>query len=411
MQSPLMLLKAASLLALTLVTRVQSFSITNVTIVDVETGQLRPNQDIVVEGNTIALIEEASTKPTAAKEEDVDGTGKFAIPGLSDMHVHAYFSNNPATFKIGDNLTMPLFVANGVTTVRDLGSNLEAITSARDRIAEHQLVGPRVFLTGPMLDGKESPFQTAIKVGTPEEARQAVENLTDSGVDFIKVHLKLSRQVFDEVARACKDEEIVFGGHVPDAIDAQYAIDMGMGFIEHMSRLEEADGNVTEAIQEKHIWQCPTLKLAPAKQRFQLTKALFDAGAPMVAGTDSPAGQKLCPGVSLLDELELMNRAGLTELQTLQTATRNAASMLGKDSDMGTIEDGKLADIVLLDRNPLDSISNIRKIDTVIADGRVFSREKLRTMLAGANRLRQCNPQGTIAARDLLSAGPSCCSI
>ncbi|RDA90706.1 hypothetical protein CP533_4944 [Ophiocordyceps camponoti-saundersi (nom. inval.)] len=401
------------LLASSHLTRVLSLTITNVTVVDVKTGDLRPSQNIVVEGNKIKSIEDASKNASAVAktEDDIDGSGKFAIPGLSDMHVHAYFSNNPASFKVTDNITMPLFIANGVTTVRDLGSNLEAIKSARDLVKEHQLLGPRVFFTGPMLDGKDSPYQAAIKLDTPEEARQAVKNLTDSGVDFIKVHLLLSKDVFDEVAQACQDENIMFGGHVPDAIDAKYAVDKGMGFIEHMSRLDDVDGNLTNTMVEKQIWQCPTLKLSPAKARMQLTKALFDAGTPMVAGTDSPAGRNLCPGVSLHDELEFMNEAGLSQLETLQTATKNAASFLGKEDEMGTVEAGKLADIVLLEGNPLESISNVRDISAVIADGEVYSGEKLQGMLAGANKLVQCNKQGSVAARDLLSAGPSCCSI
>ncbi|RCI13400.1 hypothetical protein L249_5588 [Ophiocordyceps polyrhachis-furcata BCC 54312] len=399
------------LLALSHFSQVLSLTITNVTVVDVNSGDLRPSQDIVVKDNKIESIDNTSKKNSKTDDDDVDGTGKFAIPGLSDMHVHAYFRNDPASFKVTDNITMPLFVANGVTTVRDLGSNLKAIKSARNLIKEHQLVGPRVFFTGPMLDGKDSPYEAAIKLETAEQARQAVKNLTDSGVDFIKVHLLLSRDVFDEVARACQDENVRFGGHVPDAIDAKYAVEKGMAFIEHMSRLDNADGNLTKTLVEKQIWQCPTLKLSPAGARMRLTKALFDAGTPMVAGTDSPAGRNLCPGVSLHDELEFMNKAGLSQLETLQTATKNAASFLGREDEMGTVEAGKLADMVLLEGNPLEDISNVRSISAVIADGQVFSGDELKAMLAGADRLVQCNKQGSVVARELLSAGPSCCSI
>ncbi|PHH80125.1 hypothetical protein CDD80_2813 [Ophiocordyceps camponoti-rufipedis] len=393
-------------------TRAHTFTIKDVTIVDVKTGGLLPQKNIVVEDNKILSIDDAKNS-TTLQDGDIDGQGKFAIPGPSDMHVHVFFSNNPASFEIGNNITMPLFVANGVTTIRDLGSNLIAIKSARDNVEQHKLVGPRVFFTGPMLDGIDSPFETTIRLTTPEEAQREVKNLKDSGVDYIKVHLKLSRSVFDEVARACKDENITFGGHVPDSITPQHAVEMGMGFIEHMSRLDDIDSELQKTIQDKQIWQCPTLKLGPAPQRFELTKTLFDAKVPMVAGTDSPAGQNLCPGFSLLDELELMNEAGLSQLETLQTATVNAASSLGsKGLLMGTIEVGKLADIVLLDKNPLEDISNVRNISTVIADGQVFSKNEIEKMLTGADRLSQCVEQrGTIAARDLVSAGPSCCSV
>ncbi|KAF4594407.1 amidohydrolase [Ophiocordyceps camponoti-floridani] len=395
------------------VTQAKTFTIKDITVVDVKAGDLLARKNIVVEDNKILSIDDAKNS-TRHTDGDINGRGKFAIPGLSDMHVHVFFSNDPASFEVGNNLTMPLFVANGVTTVRDLGSNLKAIKSARDDVEQHKLVGPRVFFTGPMLDGPNSPFETTIRLATPAEARREVKNLKDSGVDYIKVHLKLSRSVFDEVARACKAENITFGGHVPDSITAQHAVNMGMGFIEHMSRLDDidSDGDLKETMRDKEIWQCPTLKLGPAARRFNLTKTLFDAKVPMVAGTDSPAGQNLCPGFSLLDELQLMNEAGLSELETLQTATVNASSSLGsKGLMMGTIEVGKLADIVLLDENPLDDIRNVRSISTVIADGRVFSKKEIDKMLTGADRLSQCVEQrGTRAARDLVSAGPSCCS-
>ncbi|PHH89447.1 hypothetical protein CDD83_6033 [Cordyceps sp. RAO-2017] len=408
---PARTISAVCLLALAHLRHARALTISNVAVIDVNTGEVQPPQNVIIEGNKIARMEQAGGEAAAGAADTIDGTGKFVMPGLCDMHVHAYFSNDPERFKVTDNFTFPLMIANGVTCVRDLGSNLEAIKSGRDRIAAHQLDGPpRIFLTGPMLDGPNSTFQTALQLNTPDEARQAVRSLKDQGVDYIKVHLKPSREVFDAIAEEAKAARMSFGGHVPDSITAQDAVDAGMNFIEHMSRTEANDSKLIESVVEKKVWQCPTLKLNPAQERLDLTKMLFEAGALMVAGTDSPAGKNLCPGVSLLDELELMHRAGLSQLQTLQAATRNAADSVGMLSKMGTLETGKMADLVLLDENPLEDIGNVRKIRAVVADGQLYEREKLDEMLSRADKLVQCNRGGKLAARDLISAAPSCCS-
>ncbi|POR32476.1 Uncharacterized protein TPAR_07309 [Tolypocladium paradoxum] len=404
-----MMLKATCLLASACLIQAQTLTIANVAIVDVNSGNILSPQNIVIEGNKIARIESPGGGSRGnANANTIDGTGKFAMPGLCDMHIHAYFSNDARKFPIGDNITLPLYVANGVTCVRDLGSNLNAVKAARTRIAAHQLDGPRMFITGPMLDGAKTPYQAATPLATRRQAREAVSNLKQQGVDFIKVHLLPSKEVFQEIAAASKDEGMIFGGHVPDSVTAQEAIDAGMGYIEHLSRVAEGKQQLVDTIVRQQVWQCPTLKLAKSQRQMALTNTLVQAGAKMVAGTDSPAGKNLCPGSSLHDELELMNQAGLTTLQTLQAATKNAAESVGMLCQMGTLDAGKLADLVMLDQNPLQDIRNVRTISAVVADGQFYSRQKLDSILTRADQLVQCNPQGRLAGRDLSgAAGPS----
>src|SRR4029078_29186 len=149
----------------------QTTTIDNVTIVDVTNGRLQQRKTIVIEGNRIARIENSNDATRAAAT--LDGTGMFVIPGLWDMHVHAYFTNDTARFHTTSEVMLPLFIVNGITGVRDLGSNLEATLAGRDSVAAHQLIGPRMLVSGPMLDGPTTRYAAAIKVANPEEARAA----------------------------------------------------------------------------------------------------------------------------------------------------------------------------------------------------------------------------------------------
>jgi len=108
---------------------------------------------------------------------------------------------------------------------------------------------------------------------------------------------------------------------------------------------------------------------------------MFRAGVPFMAGTDTAAGVHVFPGFSLHDEMALFVKAGLTPMQALQTATRNPAEFMGRLADMGTVEKGKLADLVLLDANPLEDIANTRRIRAVVLMGRYFDRAGLDRML------------------------------
>ena len=111
----------------------------------------------------------------------MDGTGMYVIPGLWDMHVHVAFTNDAARIQTTSALMLPLLIANGVTGVRDMGSNLDAVLAARDAVAAHQVIGPRIVTSGPMLDGPTSRYQVIIKVTTAEDGRAAIEDSVIAG--------------------------------------------------------------------------------------------------------------------------------------------------------------------------------------------------------------------------------------
>lgn len=400
----------------------QTTTIDNVTVVDVTNGRLRAHKTIVIEGNRITRIDDANDATRAAAT--LDGTGMFVIPGLWDMHVHAYFTNDTAKFHSTSEVMLPLFVANGVTGVRDLGSNLEATLAARDSVAAHQLIGPRMLVSGPMLDGPTSRYAAAIKVATADEARIAVRTLKERGVDMIKTQSLLSKEAYFALADEAARIGIPFEGHVPNAITGMEAIAAHQRSFEHLLSVRDTATALIAELARQRVWQCPTVinsvgtaadftsdpgvpfwlkqsvdgwrrtattraaesdsaaraAAERATRRLGLIKTMYDLKIPFLAGTDAPAGYDLVPGASLHRELQLFVRAGLTPLQALQTATLNPAVYFGKTADWGTVAVGKTADLVVLRANPLTDIANTRAVAAVVADGRYYSPRELDRM-------------------------------
>jgi imidazolonepropionase-like amidohydrolase len=429
-------------------------------VVDVRDGSIARDVTVTIEGNRIASIAPGVRPPKGATV--VDATGKYVIPGLWDMHVHWY-----------EESYLPLFVANGVTGVRQMWG-FGMLQQWRDRIEAGTLVGPRQWIASAILDGPHPIWPGSVAVADADAGRAAVRDAKAAGFDFIKVYSLLPRDAFFAIAEQAKAEHMRFAGHVPFSVSSAEAADAGMQSIEHLTGVLLATSSHEEAIRKAYAtadgvaammkvgratadellatydetkaaalfarfvkdgtWQSPTLvvnrsiaslddpafaddarlryvpqsyremwnpkndfrlkDLKPedyamrrktfAKQE-QIVGAMNKAGVRFVAGTD--VGNPFCfPGFSLHDELALLVEAGLSPLQSLQAATRNAAELVGRD-DLGVVEKGKLADLVVLDANPLVDIHNTTKIAAVVFDGRYHSRDELAKMLAGVEKL------------------------
>jgi len=427
----------------------QTIAIINATVIDVASGKSEPDTTVVIQGNRIASVTR-SAKPTPKADQVIDAKGEYLIPGLWDMHTHVYFDETSAE---ANDLVLPLYLANGVTGIRDMGSNLDLILHARTDIAAHRLFGPRMIVSGPMLDGPKSPYKTVIKIATPEDGRKAVDMLKSRGVDFIKVQSFVPREAYFAVAQESKKLGIEFEGHVPDAIRASEAVSAGQRSFEHLIGIFEAsspdedkyltgkkgagaflatysparEATIIQLLAKNQVWQCPTLfseqvewlvdvfdynkdpdlpyaahswitKIWPAekksyydsqdsdplavRQKFvthelDIVKKLHAANVPLLAGTDAPPVLALIPGISLHIELQRFVAAGLTPLEALQTATLNPARFYNRLNDFGSVKTGRTADLVLLTANPLDNITNTRKIAGVIADGHYISQQDL----------------------------------
>lgn len=434
--------------------------IRDVTVIDPTGGPAKPHRTVIVRDGRIEVVASSIAEAGGnSPRTQVNGTGKYLIPGLWDMHVHMVFGD---WFPRAKEVTLPLFIANGITGVRDMGGELDVLQRWRKEVSAGILIGPRIVMSGPMLDGPKPRFPSSIAIKTSDDGRRAVDDLKHRGADFIKLQSLIPRDAVFAIADEAKKQGIPFVGHVPDAVRASEASTIGQKSFEHLigifegsSPLEDhfIEGAKTESqflstydpklaeklfalLAKNQTWQCPTLvwelggnlieerdlvhdtraQYVPAywkevtwkrftdqvehefntddlatRKRFvekelKVVNAMHHAGISFLAGTDTPPGVYIFPGFSLHEELERFVAAGFSPLEALQTATLNPAKFLGRENELGTIERGKLADMVLLDANPLDDIHNTQKIAGVVANGRYFSRTDLDNMLAEVRR-------------------------
>jgi imidazolonepropionase-like amidohydrolase len=443
-----------------------ALAITHVTVIDATGAPPQADMTVIVRDQRIAELGKSDAVRASAHAIISNGRGKYLIPGLWDMHVHEVFGD---WLPRDERVVLPLFVANGVTGVRDMGGELDVLKEWRARIAAGRLLGPRMYIAGPMLDGPTPRFPSSAPVANAADARRVVDDLQARGVDFIKIQSLIPRDGYFAAADEAKKVGLTFVGHVPDAVRASEASNAGQKSIEHFTGIFEGCSTIEDQLikgsksvgrnvstydparaktlialmARNRTWQVPTLvwergqwlvddidlshdpltKYAPAawkdrtwpmfvrailqdmdtdplpvrkkfvQMELDMTLAMFRAGVPFMAGTDTAAGVHVFPGFSLHDELALFVRAGLTPMQALQTATRNPAEFMGRLADLGTVERGKLADLVLLDANPLDDIANTRRIRAVVLAGRYLDRAALDRLLEGVEKAA-AEPEG-----------------
>jgi imidazolonepropionase-like amidohydrolase len=254
----------------------------NVTVVDVRTGTLQPEQTVILERNRIFSVGPGKYAKYPRNAPSVNCRGLFLIPGLWDMHVHLVFGD---WFPDAQEISLPLFVVNGVTGVRDMGSELDIVQNWRNEIEAGRLIGPRIFTSGPMLDGPKPRFPSSLAIATPEDAHRAVAGLKRRGADFIKLQSLIPPDAVFAIAEEARKQEIPFEGHVPDSVRASEMSEAGMKSFEHLIGIFEGSspaeddflkGNKTEGrflatydparaaalaaiLAKNQTWQCPTL--------------------------------------------------------------------------------------------------------------------------------------------------------
>jgi imidazolonepropionase-like amidohydrolase len=420
---------------------------------------------VVVEGERIVAVGKRVRAPQGARV--IDGSGKYLIPGLWDMHVHM----RGGAEAIPDNEAfLKLYLANGVTGVREMGGDLvETVLRWRGEIASGDRLGPRIATSGPKLDGPKPAWPGSIPVATPEEGRKAVQAVKALRADFVKLYFsRIERDTYEAILAEAKTQRLPVTGHLALDVSVWDASELGQ-HIEHAAHYllpacspqedelrrqvqatGETDGPVAAAqfrtrtldsftperaaalaarLAANHTWVTPTLAVSrtlrtmgtkdyatdprrryiypriwgswnpesgrrriPTEQvlrqaeerekKFaELLALLRQAGVGLLAGSDTGASNNyVFPGWSLHEELGLLVEAGLTPLEALQTATRNAGRYLGLEA--GTVEKGKSADLVLLEANPLEDIRNTQRIAGVMARGKWLDRAALDGLLA-----------------------------
>jgi Amidohydrolase family len=208
--------------------------ITNVTVVDVERGTERANQSVVIEGERIRGVGPVARVSVPREAQRIDGRGKFIIPGLWDMHVHALQTADT----VRQRRVFDLFLAHGVTGIRDMGSHSDTLRLIRAQLADGRFrLAPRLLVAGPLLDGPRFRWSQAMAwhLTTADQARQAVDSLKGLGVDFVKIYGSLSRDAFFAVAARAREVGFPLAGHIPLGITSAEAVEAGQVSIEHNS--------------------------------------------------------------------------------------------------------------------------------------------------------------------------------
>jgi hypothetical protein len=368
--------------------------LTNVSVVDVLTGRTRAGHTVIVRGDRIRAVRPSHDVNVGTRSRIIDGRGKFLLPGLVDMHVHARSTS-----------FFTMFVAAGVTTVRNMFGS-EEFLARRAEIASGRLFGPTLITAGPIIDGDPPYWPGSTVVTTPADARLVVAQQKAAGYDFLKVYGGIRADVYDALAQAAQQARIRFVGHVPRAITLMHALRSGQGSIEHMGGYLEAlmkDGvpfkfgrnglgfaipnldtakipTVAAATAAAGVWNCPTriltdrmlwmadpqalerdirwLEYVPYAIRFswssqrtarqrnmtpedlQLWRQKVALDNQMLAALwragakllvgSDTANPYVVPGASLHDEIELLVAAGIPRSAVLRAATAGAAEALGR---------------------------------------------------------------------------------
>jgi imidazolonepropionase-like amidohydrolase len=386
-----------------------AFAIQNVTIIDVRTGDRSADQTVVIRGNQIAEAGPAAQVQVPAGARVVSGRGRFLIPGIWDMHVHAMRAADRA---------LPLLVAKGVSGARDMGADITKVATTRQAI-EQGLVAPRLYIAGEGLEGEPGqrpghPPNTVL--ATPDEARAQIRKLADIEVNFLKAHNALKPDVYAAVMDEARKAGLPVDGHLQPGMDLIAAADARQRTIEHLNGLQQscaanpadlranrADAppiqinrarceQVIQHLAKKGTWITPTLGGPgdgnPRVRQYELalTRMAADGGIRLLAGTDYggagyPVHDYQATNRYVMDELAGMVEAGLTPLQALQTATVNPAILIGMENQLGSVVAGKLADLLLLEADPLADISNTKVIAAVIVNGRLFEAAEMKKMI------------------------------
>jgi imidazolonepropionase-like amidohydrolase len=422
------------------------FAIKNVNIIPMtQGGVVLQNVTVIIKNERIEAIN--GTIPKEAKI--IDGTGKWLMPGLIDMHVHVPTDGGPFGSKIptqGATMFfdlqdyMTLNNANGVTTIFDLGSRAEHF-GQRNEIAKGNVIGSRMALSA-MIDGGKGRGRN---VNTPEDGRQAVRSAKAEGYEFIKLYSELNVETYLAIVDEANKQGLKTIGHIPDAFIGKLkeAFVPHFGMVAHAEELtkhtkdfsEQDAQRFAQLLKDNGTWLCPTLttmvwiasqvrsldelRASPTLQyvhpllqskwlvannynkmsnpetiaKFEkfvkfhvlLVKACKAAGVPMVIGTDAGVSG-VVHGFAVHDEMSLFVEAGFTPEEVLTSATRLPATWLGIDSEIGTVEVGKRADLILLDANPLSDVKNTRKIAGVFINGQWLNKTTLNAKLSDLSK-------------------------
>ncbi|MEP6849144.1 MAG: amidohydrolase family protein [Acidobacteriota bacterium] len=405
-----------------------SLAIINANLIDGTGKAVVNNAVVVIENGRIKAVGPAASVRIPKGAKKFDAQGKYLLPGLWDMHSHF------EQVEWG-----PVYLAAGVTTARDVGNEFDFIKSVRDAVAEGKGLGPRLLLAG-IVDGDSAGALGIVRANNAGEAAMVVKRYHDANFQQIKIYSSVKPDVVKAICDEAHKYGMTVTGHIPNGMNAIQGVEAGMDQINHVQYVPRVllpkdykrqpgvvpniDVNSPDAKRTFQFFKDHNTVFDPTMVIFEwlfhaaatpyaqiepgvakLPKALYgpinNTGFPpeqaafgqaniemylkvigalhqnglrIVAGTDQTV-----PGHSLKRELELYVKAGFSPLEAIQAATLVPAQVMKVDKDSGTVEAGKYADLILVDGNPLDNISNLRNTKYVIANGKLFECAKLWT--------------------------------
>lgn len=413
--------------------------IENVSVINVRDGSITENQYVAIDSGIIVSITDKAGVMHSSKNV-IDGTGKFLMPGLAEMHAHI-----PTETTWGGKVknTLFLYVSQGVTTIRGMQGN-ELHLELRSKAEQQEIISPRIYTSSPPLNGST--------VKTIEEADEKVRKYAADGYDLLKILPGIKLEVFDQIVKTAKEVAIPFAGHVPADVGVRHAIESGFASIDHMdgyltglapesvtsttesgffgyNYTNDADTSLIDELvtmtRDNNVWVVPTqtlftrwfspgdpneyaaqpeMKYMPkdiienwvaSKKRmiesenFNETQwrkyidirekfllALHRNGKGLILGSDAPQVFNV-PGFSIHHELGDMLDVGLTPLEAIQTGTINAAKYFDMEGQFGEVIENASADLILVNTNPLEDLSTIKNHAGVVVRGRWLSPEEI----------------------------------
>lgn len=441
-----------------------SYAIKNVNVIPMNREVVLANQTVIVQNGKIKLLGNTSTIKIPENATIIDGTGKYLMPGLFDMHAHFFYEQGVSRDYLPTETAIML--ANGVTTARIM-NGCDIYMDVKNKIASGKITGPELFVVSPQLVGawpwKDDTISPKAIVTTAAEAEAFVRQYKKEGYSEIKITFFVKKTAYDAIIAAAKKENIKVTGHVGPNVKLPAALVAGQQ-VEHLDEFidmllpdsligkrvsvsgpniwnkkawetvdwldENKIASLVQQVKQSGIYITPTqyffqtnfgkgqtdeeirsspdysfipvsllekrnevrhyywdsLKVTETKRlkwlnlRKRMIKELNDAGVKIMCGSDSPEWF-LVQGFSVHKELEALTEAGLTNYQALQTATINPANYLGIINRTGTIEQGKEADLILLDKNPVENISNTKSISGLFKKGQWFDAARLKNIL------------------------------
>ncbi|MBO0322373.1 amidohydrolase family protein [Muricauda sp. CAU 1633] len=440
-------------------------AIMNAQVIDLETGEVTAKNIFITNGK-IKSLENVGEESAYKADSLIDATGKYVLPGFWDNHIHlrggdSLIANNKNFLK--------LFIANGITTVRDAGGDLTpSVMEWKKQIADEDLVGPTIFTAGPKIDGPNSTWAGSLVVENETDIPVALDSLQALNVDFVKLYdSRFSGELYLKTIAETEKRGLTVSGHMPFTVTLDETVNAGMDAIEHLYYVmkgcasnekevtqkmisgemgfwdampslmngftDSTAQNTFQKLKQNNVFVVPTLYIGNTlsyldevdhsndpylkymgqgiittyqgriqsalrsseearKNRKeldtffgQLAKSLNTAGVGLLAGSDCGAfNSYIYPGISLHRELKAMVEKGISPLDALRTSAYNGATFLDKSNDYGTISEGKVSDLVMLDGNPMENIKETQNINMVIKGTQVFSKEQLKKLLESA---------------------------